>query len=61
MCYNPIINLKIPSAYILMNNKTEKSYNLIFSKILNIITIENKTKIKLLSITSDFEKGMIND
>lgn len=60
MGYNQLIDIKIPCAYVLMNNKTEKSYNLILSEILNIITIENNVKLKLISITSDFEKGLIN-
>ena len=41
--YKDIITaLKIPGIYILLNNKTQKMYNLAFESLTNILT-ENKT------------------
>ena len=60
MCYNSIIDKKIPCSFILMNNKSQKSYELVLKKLYNIITFEDSKALKLISITSDFEKGLIN-
>ena len=34
----PIKNIKVPGAYILINNKKETSYNIIFNNLYNILT-----------------------
>jgi hypothetical protein len=56
----PINNIKIPDMYILVNNKKEESYDIIFNGIYNIITNNNKINLNLISITLDFEPGLIN-
>ena len=43
-----------------MNIKHEKSYELVFKSLLNIITIENTVKLNLISVTTDFEKSLTN-
>ena len=60
MAYYTLIDLKIPCSYILMNNKNEKSYELVFKSLLNIITMDNSIDLKIISITTDFEKGILN-
>jgi len=59
MAYSQVINKKIPCAYILMNNKLKKSYDLVFTSIFNIISLDNNKSIKLVTITTDFEKALI--
>lgn len=53
-------NKKIPGCYALINSKYENSYNEILKSFKNIITNENATTLKIKSITSDFEKLLIN-
>ena len=60
MAYYTLIDLKFPCSYILMNNKNEKSYELVFKNLLNIITMDNSIDLKIISITTDFEKGILN-
>ena len=60
MCYNSIIDKKIPCSFIFMNNKSPKLYELVLKKLYNIITFKDSKALKLISITSDFEKGLIN-
>ena len=43
-----------------INNKKEEGYNILFKKINNILTIEETKELKLISYTTDFEKGLIN-
>lgn len=49
-----------PGFFILMNNKTEIMYDLIFKSIIPIITQYNNYNMKLKSITSDIEIALIN-
>jgi uncharacterized protein with FMN-binding domain len=60
MVYVSVIDKKIPCAYILMNSKSEKSYEIVLSKLNNIITQDNSLEVKILTITSDFELSLIN-
>ena len=56
----PIKNIKIPGMYILVNNKREDSYDIIFNIIYNILTNNKKINLNLVSITLDFETSLIN-
>ena len=60
MAFNKLLDLKIPYIYALMNNKCEKAYDLVLTEISNLITLNDTIKIKVQSITSDFELGLIN-
>ena len=46
--------------FTLINNKKEEWYNILFKKIYNILTIEETKDLKLISCTTDFDKGLIN-
>ena len=60
MAYNSLIDLKVPCCYVLLNNKFQLSYEIVLGLIKDIITENNSFEIKLLSITTDFEEGLIN-
>ena len=49
-----------PGLFALINNKKQEGYKYLFKKILDILTLENTSNIKLLSYTINFEKGLIN-
>ena len=42
--------LKIPGLFILMNEKFQKYYDIIFSSVINIITRENKYELNIHTI-----------
>ena len=56
MAYYTLIDLKFPCSYILMNNKNEKSYELVFKNLLNIITMDNSIDLKIISIKQILKK-----
>ena len=60
MAYNVLLDMKIPCAYILLNNKLQNSYEIVLNNIKNIITENNTFKINLISISHDFEEALIN-
>ena len=43
-----------------MNNKTEKSYDIVLNKLYSIIFQDNNLNLKIITITSDFEIPLIN-
>ena len=51
---------RYPGLFALINNKTENGYKEMFKSIFNILTIEYTRSLKLKSITTDFEPGLIN-
>ena len=60
MYYDELSNKKIPGCYALINSKFENSYIEILKSYKNILIHENSFKLKKISITSDFEKPLIN-
>ena len=50
----------IPGFYILMSNKSEYLYDIIFKSIIRIITQNNKYNFRLNTITTDSEQSLIN-
>ena len=53
-----ITNLKIPGIYILLNNKSQRMFNLTFKSLINILT-ENKTyELDIKSIITDSETAL---
>ena len=52
--------IRYPGLYALINNKKEAGYIYLFEKIKHILTLENTSKLELLSYTIDFEKALIN-
>lgn len=60
MYYDEITNKKIPGSFILTNTKYESTYIEILKSFKNIITNENNTQLKVITITTDFEEGLIN-
>jgi len=61
MFYDKFSQKKIPTIYILTNNKFQKSYEIIFEKVKNIIKIENTEDIEWISICVDFEIALSNE
>ena len=59
MTYCHVINKKVSCEYILMNNKSKKSYELVLTSKLKIISLDNNKSIKLDTVTTDFEKALI--
>ena len=57
---NFLLDLKVSCCYVLLNNKFQLSYEIVLGLIKNIITENNSYEIKLLIITTVFEKGLIN-
>ena len=55
-----IISQYIPCFYILMSNKCEILYDLVFKSILRILTQNNLYKINYQTITTDTEIVLIN-
>ena len=50
----------IPGFYILMSNKTEILYNMVFKSLIKILTQNNIYKLELKTITTDTELALIN-
>ena len=50
----------IPGFYILMSNKSEYLYDIIFKAVIRIITQNNKYNFRLYIITTDSEQSLIN-
>ena len=55
-----ITDLKIPGIYILMNEKSENLYDIVFNSIFNLITNNGKIDINVISIVTDTEIALIN-
>ena len=60
MAYYQLIDVKVPCAYILMNNKSQISYEIVLNKLKDIITYNNNIELKVISISTDFEVALIN-
>ena len=58
--YNKETNKKFPGAYILINNKYEKSYIKAFTVNKNIITLEGEKELEMISYSSDYELALSN-
>ena len=50
---------RYPGLFVLMFNKKQEGYKYLFKEILEILTLEKRSKLKLLSYTIDFEKVLI--
>ena len=59
MYYDKNSNSKIPASYILIISKFENIYIIVLSSLRNIITSENSIKLNNITITLDFEEGLI--
>lgn len=57
--YIPMINKKVPGCFILINSKYYLAYKQAFSYFRNIISNNEKNKLNLVSITIDFDEGLI--
>ena len=55
-----VITQYLPAFYVLMSNKTENLYNLIFKSIIRILTQNNLYDLDIQSITTDTETALIN-
>ena len=51
---------KIPGLYILMNNKSEKSYEIVFKSVLNIINKDKEYNLEIKSVVTGEEIELIN-
>ena len=51
----------LPGFFILMSNKTEILYTMIFKSIINILTQHDIYKLNINTITTDIEISLIND
>ena len=60
MGYNSHLNLKVPCCFILMNNKSQTSYEISLSSLYNIITEYHNNSLNIISICTDFEEALIN-
>ena len=49
-----------PGGFLLINNKTEAGYSVLFNQLYDILTNEHTKKLKLKSYTTDFEPTLIN-
>ena len=54
------IKKRYPGCFLLINNKSETGYSLLFNNLYNILTIENTKKLNLKSYTTDFEPALVN-
>ena len=50
----------IPGFYVLMSNKTEILYNMVFKSVKNLLTQNNIYKLQIITITTDTEPTLIN-
>ena len=55
-----VIAQYLPAFYVLMSNKTENLYDLIFKSIIRILTQNNLYDLDIQSITTDTETALIN-
>ena len=51
---------KFPLSFILINNKNQLGYECALKNFKDIITLGNKSKINIISYTTDFENALIN-
>ena len=51
---------KIPGIYILMNNRNELSYNMIFEEVINLITFNRLLDLEIETIVTDSERALMN-
>ena len=58
MYLDPIILKMIPSVFCVINNKSYEPYKCVFTDLSTKINISDKTKLNLLTFTSDFEKAL---
>ena len=58
--YDNEIKKRAPGAYILLNNKKEKSYIKVLINLKSIITLENTLNLKLITYSSDYEISLSN-
>ena len=58
--YDPIVEKKYPLSFILINNKNQLGYECVLKNFKDIITLGNKSKINIISYTTDFENALIN-
>ena len=58
--YDPIVEKKYPLSFILINNKNQLGYECTLKNFKDIITLGNKSKINIISYTTDFENALIN-
>ena len=56
-----ITELKIPSIYALLNNKSEKIYELVFKDVLKILTWNSLRELNVKTVVTDSEKALINN
>ena len=56
-----LTELKIPGLFILMNGIFRKYYDIIFSSIISILTLENKYVSNIETIVADEERELINE
>ena len=56
-----LTELKIPRLFILMNGKFKIYYDIIFSSIISILTLENKYVSNIETIVADEERELINE
>ena len=59
--YDNEIKKRAPDAYILLNNKKEKSYIKVLRNFKSIITLANTINLKLISYSSDYEIALSNE
>jgi len=59
MYYDKNSNSKIPASYILIISKFENNYIIVLNSLRNIITSKNSIKLNNITITLDFEEGLI--
>jgi len=60
MAFIQYLDIKVPCIYILMNPKTQKSYEIVLQSVFNIITNDNNRSFNINSISTDFKEGLIN-
>ena len=51
---------KIPGIYILMNNRIEQSYNMIFDDVINLITFNRLLDLEIETIVTGSERPLMN-
>ena len=56
-----ITELKIPGIYALLNNKSEKIYELVFKDVLKILTWNSLRELNVKTVVTDSEKALINN
>ena len=56
-----ITELKIPGIYALLNNKSEKIYELVFNDVLKILTWNSLRELNVKTVVTYSEKALINN